>query len=111
MSDGVLYQRLKSECRKFYREHVGLYFQINFKLVTESCLLQPQIGFQKVQFVLDGDHFRPVHEGRSQKVCRIHHKILGFLGIEGDQRRDGIESVEKKMGFDLSCQKAVLGLL
>ncbi len=105
MLDGVLHQRLQEHAGNHHVERGGVEF------LHHAELIRSKTDHLNVEIVVDEFHFFPQRHERVRAVQQtpenggqFRNHFARLIRIEAHQRRNRVQSIEKKMRIDLVLQ-------
>ena len=105
MLDAVLDQGLQQHAGHQQLQRVGIDFLHHAQLLrAKPHHLDAQVVVGKGQLFAERHIRIVILEQRAQDVAQLHNHLPRHLRPEADQRSDGIERVEQKVGIDLPLQ-------
>src|ERR1043165_6572977 len=111
VSHGVLDDRLENEVWNLHVEHLGIDANLGGKSILETDGLDPEIPVQELDLLLKCHFHRPgILQRETQEVAETRDHLAGGLGVPGQQSRDRMQRVEKKVRVDLHLQRFQLRL-
>ncbi len=109
--DGVFHQQLQRQRGKPACQKVVVYLNLERYAPGIPGLQQMKIRINKLQFAFQRRQFNVVGLQNVAVYTRhFIHKLLGFHGFVGNQRREGIEGIEQKMRIQLRLATPASGL-
>src|SRR5580704_10038200 len=104
--DGIFDHGLKQHARDKSFESLVVNFLEDLKLVAaEANDFDVEIIVDEFELFAQRDEGFVLAQEAAKNVGELEYYAAGHVGIETDERGDGVERVEKKMGIDLAGER------
>ena len=106
MANRILDKRLQENVRHCRIERVGMDVELDPQALSKPRLLNLQVLFQEVEFLLQRNFLRPdALERQPEQVAELREHRIGRFSIAVHQRRDRMQRVEEEVRVQLALER------